>query len=63
MKQAHGGKAILNSHGIAEDHYHSETSYCQQFHEDISSLLNHNGRKKENKTKKTTSIKELLEKE
>lgn len=36
MKQAHGGKAILNSHGIAEDHYHSETSYCQQFHEDIS---------------------------
>lgn len=52
MKQAHGGKAILNSHGIAEDHYHSETSYCQQFHEDISSLLNHNGRKKENKTKK-----------
>lgn len=60
-----GGKAILNSQEITEDHYHSETSYCQQFRKDISSLLSHNGRKKKenNETKKFHKHYKLLEKE
>lgn len=60
-----GGKAILNSQEITEDHYHSETSYCQQFRKDISSLLSHSGRKKKKKIMKQKFHKhyKLLEKE